>query len=55
MDNSKLGSLLGTAGVLAGLLIAVKSNKSIGVTALFAVGFGIGGYMAGNAITKFYE
>jgi hypothetical protein len=54
-QNSKLGGVLGTVGVLSGIFIAMKQNKKLGGTALFAIAFGVGGLLIGNAVTKFYE
>ena len=55
MDKSKLGSALGSFGVLAGILYGVKNQKNIGLTTLYALGFGLAGIIVGNSITKFYE
>jgi len=54
MNQSKLGGLLGTGGLVYGIAYSMKRNKSFGVTALYAIGFGIVGMMIGNQITKFY-
>jgi hypothetical protein len=55
MNNSKLGNIAGTIGLLGGIMYAMKKNKGLGATSLYALGFGIGGLLLGNAITKFYE
>ena len=55
MKNSKFGTTLGTIGALGGIFYAMKNNKKLGVTALYAIGFAFGGVLLGNAITKFYE
>jgi len=55
MKNSKFGNVLGTAGVLGGIFFAMKNNKKLGATAIYALGFGIAGILIGNSITKFYE
>jgi hypothetical protein len=55
MKNSKFGNTLGTFGALGGIFYAMKGNKNLGVTALYAVGFGFAGLLLGNSITKFYE
>lgn len=52
---SKFGGVLGTAGVLGGIFFAMKQNKKLGTTAIYALAFGIGGLLIGNAVTKFYE
>lgn len=53
--ESKLGGLFGVGGLIVGLSFAVKKDKSLGVTALYALGFGAIGVMLGNQITKFYQ
>lgn len=55
MNNSKLGSLLGTLGVIGGVVYGMKKGGGFGKTALFAALFGIGGVVVGNSISKFYE
>lgn len=54
-QTSKLGGVLGTVGVLSGIFVAMKQNKKLGATALYAIAFGVGGLLIGNSITKFYE
>jgi hypothetical protein len=54
-NNSKFGGVLSTVGVLGGIYLAMKQNKKLGQTALYAVGFGVAGLLLGNAISKFYE
>ncbi len=54
-NNSKLGGVLSTVGVLGGIYVAMKGNKKLGQTALYAVGFGLAGLLLGNAVSKFYE
>ena len=53
--QSKLGGLFGVGGLILGLSFSIKKNKSFGVSALYALGFGAIGVMLGNQITKFYE
>jgi hypothetical protein len=53
--ESKLGGLIGVGGLIVGLSFAIKKDKSFGVTALYALSFGVVGVMLGNQITKFYE
>jgi hypothetical protein len=53
--ESKLGGLIGVGGLIVGLSFAIKKDKSFGVTALYALGFGAVGVMLGNQITKFYQ
>lgn len=55
IDQSKFGNLLGTIGVFGGIFYAMSKKEKLGMTAAYAIGFGIGGYLIGNAITKFYE
>ena len=54
-ENSKLGGVLSTVGVLSGIFYAMKNNKGLTQTAVYAVGFGIGGLLLGNSINKFYS
>ncbi len=53
--STKLGSLVGTAGIIGGIFYATKNNKTLPQTAMIAVGLGIVGVLIGNAVTKFYE
>ena len=55
MANSKIGNMFGTVGLLGGIFYAMKKDKNLGTTALFALGFGLGGMLLGNAFSKFYE
>lgn len=55
MNNSKLGNVAGTIGLIGGIMFAMKKNKGMGATALYALGFGAAGLLLGNAISKFYE
>lgn len=55
MERSKLGNALGSFGVLAGLLYGVKSQKGIGMTIFYTLGFGLAGIIVGNSVSKFYE
>jgi len=55
MGNSKLGNIAGTLGLIGGIMYAMKKNKNLGQTSLYAIGFGLGGMLLGNAISKFYE
>lgn len=53
--NSKIGNLLGSVGVVGGIVFAMKKDKKLGVTALYAVGFGLVGLLIGNSINNFYK
>ena len=55
MEKSKFGNLVGSAGLLFGIFYAMKKNKNLGVTSLYALGFGLVGMVVGNQISKFYE
>ena len=54
--ESKLGGLIGVGGLIVGLSFAIKKNKSFGVSALYALGFGailscsFGAFAPGTAI-----
>jgi hypothetical protein len=54
-EKTKFGNTLGTIGVLGGIFYAMKNNKGLGATSLYAIGFGVLGVIIGNSITKFYE
>jgi xanthosine utilization system XapX-like protein len=55
MDKTKLGQILGTAGILTGLMYSVRKKKGIGPTVLWTGIFGVAGVLIGNSITKYYE
>lgn len=55
LQKSNLGSLFATAGLIGGIFYSVKQKKDIKIIALIAVAAGLGGYVAGNAISKFYQ
>ena len=55
MEKTKLGSLLFTIGLVGGGLYGAKKGKPAMTIGLFAIGFGVGGYLLGNSISKFYE
>ena len=55
LSQSKLGNLILAIGVVGGGIYAAKRGKpamTIGVIALVS---GVGGFILGNALTKFYE
>lgn len=52
---NKLSGALGTIGVVYGLYYSMKNNKQLGATALFSIGFGLVGMLAGNQLNKFFE
>lgn len=55
MEKSKLATVLGTAGLITGIVYGMRKNKGIGQTALFTTLFAVTGVLVGNAVTKFYE
>jgi xanthosine utilization system XapX-like protein len=55
IDNSKLANLMGSGGLLFGLFYAMKKNKGLAITSVYALGFGLVGMVVGNQISKFYE
>ena len=55
LQKSNLGSLFATVGLIGGIWYSVKHKKDIKIIALIAVAAGLGGYVAGNAISKFYQ
>lgn len=55
MDRSKLGNILGTAGIVAGIVYGMRTKKGFGKTAMFCGLFAVAGVLIGNSVTKFYE
>jgi hypothetical protein len=55
MKSSKIGNLIGTGAVLGGVFYAISKGKDFKGIALYGALFGIGGYLLGNSISKFYE
>ncbi len=55
MNKTKLAGVLGTAGLITGLIYGIRRNKGFGETALLTTIFGVAGALIGNQITKFYE
>lgn len=55
MKQTKLGTTIGTLALVYGVYYGTKNKKGFGGTALFAVIFGIGGVIVGNAISKFIK
>lgn len=55
IDKTKLGQIMGTAGLITGLVYSIHKNKSFGAGAFYTLAFGVAGVMVGNAVTKFYE
>jgi hypothetical protein len=51
LKSSNIGTLLGAIGLIGGAMYAIKGGKNI---AVFTIGFGVGGYLLGNAVSKFY-
>jgi len=52
---SKLGNLMFAVGLLSGGVYASKRGKPALTIGLFALGFGLGGFLLGNAVTNFYS
>lgn len=55
MQTSKFANVTASAGLIIGIVYAMKKNKNLGVTSLYALGFGLVGLVVGNQISKFYE
>lgn len=55
MGNKKIANLLGTVGLVGGMFYAMKQNKKFVGVATYGILFGVGGYLLGNALNKFYE
>lgn len=55
MNKSKIGSTFATIGFVGGMFYAMKNNKGFIGYASFGLLFGVGGYLLGNALEKFYE
>jgi hypothetical protein len=55
MNNSKLGKLMLTVGLVGGAFYGYKSGKKPTTIALLAAGGAIAGLLIGNAVTNFYE
>lgn len=51
-NQNNLGNILGTVGLVGGIFYAMKGRKSLLVTTLFGLGFGIGGMFIGNNLNK---
>lgn len=52
MDKSKYANAFATIGLIGGILLAMKQNKGIGVTAVYGLGLGLAGMFIGNQIQK---
>jgi len=55
MTVSKTSTALATVGLVGGMFYAMKLNKCSVCIASYGALFGIGGFLLGNAISKFYE
>ena len=53
--STQLGNVFFAVGLLAGGISAAKKGKPTLTIGLFALGYGVGGYILGNAITNFYN
>ena len=54
-QSSKIGNLLAAIGLIGGAAYAMKGGKNPQSIAMFAIGFAAGGYILGNATSKFFE
>ena len=50
--KTNIGNVLGTVGILGGIIYSMKNNKSFGMTSVYALAFGFGGMFIGNQIQK---
>lgn len=55
MKSTKIGNLLGSGAVLGGVFYAISKGKDFKGILLYGTIFGVGGYLLGNSISKFYE
>ena len=55
MNTTKLGNLLFAVGLLSGGIYATKRSKPLLSVGLYALGFGVGGFILGNSLTNFYS
>jgi hypothetical protein len=55
MQKQKLGNLVASAGVLGGIFYGIGKQKDFGTILVYGALFGIGGYMLGNSVQRFYE
>lgn len=55
LKQSKLGNLFLAIGVVGGGIYAAKRGKPAMTIAIIALVSGVGGFIVGNALTKFYE
>jgi hypothetical protein len=55
LKQSKLGNLFLAVGVVSGGIYAAKRGKPAMTIGLIALAAGFGGFIVGNALTKFYE
>jgi hypothetical protein len=55
MNTTKLGNLLFAVGLLSGGVYATKRSKPLLSVGLYALGFGVGGFILGNSLTNFYS
>jgi hypothetical protein len=55
MKPTRIGSILGSVGVVYGIYNGIKTNKKLVELATYSILFGLGGVIIGNAIDKFYS
>jgi hypothetical protein len=55
MKSNKISTTLGTIGLVGGMFYAFKQNKGVVGYASYGLLFGLGGFLIGNALVKFYE
>jgi hypothetical protein len=54
-NASQTSKLLGTIGIISGMGYAIKHDKGTKGILIYGALFGIGGFLLGNALSKFYE
>lgn len=55
MNKTKLGGVLGTTGLIMGIVYSFRSHKGFLEAALITTGLAVSGVLIGNQVTKFYE
>jgi cell division protein FtsW (lipid II flippase) len=55
MQGKKLGNLVASAGVLGVIFYGIGKQKDFGTILLYGALFGVGGYLLGNSVQRFYE
>jgi xanthosine utilization system XapX-like protein len=52
MEKPKYSNALGGVGIILGLYFAMKHNKGVAMTSIYALGLGAIGILIGNQISK---